>query len=253
MKYITLLYFACIVIVSCHPIKSTSFINDMQQDNIRGPAMRIITKTYMVNPKTNNNQLIQTIIDDVDRKGFLTQDSIVDIASKQVTKSLFIYNTGKLMAINTLLDGKKNGSEVYVYGSDGNLSALKNYDSTGKLVLYYTKIKLNSFGLLVSTCSYKANGEMIHYYENHYKGTQLVSGFMKNAMSNITYRFNTILNEAQDPIRFKEISTINGSPKSTILNYSYTRFDKHKNWVEQICYVDKKPFKITYRIISYYQ
>ena len=248
-----ILFFTCILVISCIQLISNSFINDLQQDNVKGPAMRIITKTYLVNTEKPSKKLTQIIIDDFNRKGFVVQDSIIDINNKQITRSLFIYNKGKLTQIRTWLNNNLNGTTVFDEDVEGKLEKMMDYNSTGKMVQYYSNIKLNRFGLLVSASSFDAHGKVMNYYENNYKGTQLIGGFTKNAKGAITYRFNNTLNEVLDPSSFKETYITDNLTKSNIYNIRYVKVDKLKNWTEQIYYVGKKPVKITQRIISYYE
>jgi len=215
--------------------------------------MKIITKTYLINTKTAARELTQTTITDFGRNGLVIQDSIIDVKSKQLTRSLYIYKSEKLKEIRTWLNGKQGESTLFEEDAEGNLKTIKDYDERGKLMQYYGKITLNRFGLLVSSSSFNANGKMINYFENHYKGTQLISGFTKNVKGTITYRFNTILNKAQDPSTFREFYIADNSTKSNTFNYSYNKLDSQKNWTEQICYADKKTFKINQRIILYYK
>jgi hypothetical protein len=242
----------CITLNGCHSTKNGSFINDLQQDNVKGLAKTIIAKTYLVNSETRVNTLIEKITDNFNRDGFVTQDSIIDVNKKQLTNSIFIYNNGRLKKIRTWLNGKQSGTSVFEESAEGYIIKVQDYDSQNRLVQYYSNIIQNSFGLLVSAYSFNVNGKMISYFENHYKGTQIISGFTKDAKGTMTYSFHTSLNEAQDPIIFSEDNIGRNSTKNT-LNYIYTKFDKQKNWTEQICYINKKPFKITQRIISYYK
>lgn len=253
MRCVFVVFWACITISGCHSTKSNSFINDLQQDNIKGLAKTIITKTYLVNSETRVNSLIEIITDNFNREGFVTHDSIVDVNNKQLTHSIFIYNKGRLKKIRTWLNGKQNGTTIFEENTEGHIIKFQDYDSQNKLVQYYSNIIQNRFGLLVSAYSFNANGKMISYFENHYKGTQLISGFTRDAKGIITYRFHTSLNEAQDPIIFTEDNIAGNSTKNNTLNYTYTEFDKQENWTEQVCYVNRKPFKIIQRIISYYK
>ena len=248
MRYVIIFCIAGII-VGCHSTKNNAFITDLQQDNVNGAAMKIITKTYLV--KNGVNELSQTIIDDFNRDGLVTQDSIID-TNKQLTLNKFIYEKGNLKEIQTFLDGKQNGTTAFEYDINGNLKSVKELDSDAKLTQYYNKITLNHFGLLTSTYSFDNKGKMTAYIENHYKGTQRIRGFTKNENSTTIYRFNISLNQMQDPISLQEYSNTDGITKSKKFTYSYGKLDSQKNWGEQITYVDKKPFQITRRVISYY-
>jgi antitoxin component YwqK of YwqJK toxin-antitoxin module len=252
MRHVMLLFLVCVSAISCDLNKEQSFINDLQQDNVKGPARKIITNIYLVNTKKGDKDLSQTIIDDFDRKGFVIRDSIIEISSKQVTLNLFRYKKGRLTEIQSLVNGKLSGITIFEE-DEGSLKRVKDYNSTGKLAQYYSNITLNHFGLLVSASSFDATGKVMSYYENNYKGMQLIGGFTKDARGIITYRFNTNLNDAQDPLSFKEVFVAGNSTKSNTFNYSYTKADRLNNWTEQICYVDRKPVKITQRIISYHK
>ena len=248
MRYIIIILLACITI-GCRSTENKGFVNDLQQDNVNGPAMKIITKTYLV--KNGAEQLTQIVIDDFNPDGFVTQDSIID-ANNQLTLNKFTYEKGDLKEIQTFLNGKKSGTSVCEYDINGKLKTLKELDPAGKLTQYYDIIKLNRFGLLVSTFSHNANGHVTGYVENHYKGTQRIGGFTKDEKSNIIYRFSITLNQAQDPTSLQEYTYTGNSTKSQKTTYGYIKLDSQKNWTQQICYVDKKPFQIIRRGISYY-
>ncbi len=247
MRYI-ILFLACIA-AGCLSTENKAFINDLQQDNVKGPAMKIITKTYLV--KNGAEQLTQIVIDDFNRDGLVTQDSIVDV-NNQLTLNKFIYEIGELKEIQTFLSNKKNGASIFEY-DNGKLKTFRELDSAGKLTQYYDKIKLNRFGLLASTFSYNANGQVTGYVENHYKGTQRIGGFTKDEKGNIIYRFSINLNQAQDPISLQEYTYTGNSIKIQRFTYSYSKLDNQKNWGEQITYIDKKPFQIIRRTIFYYK
>jgi hypothetical protein len=239
--------------IGCYQSKNKSFINDLQQDNIRGHAKRIITKIYFFNDLAAA-QLTQIVVDDIDQKGVLIQDSICDVAEKRVTQKRYIYNNKILVEIQTLVNGKKSEYTGFETDRDGNLITVKDYDATGMLKYCYKNITLNRFGLLVSAFNYKADGTIIGYSENQYKGTQLIDGFTKDDQGVIVYCFHAILNRSQDPLEFREVNITKNSTKSNTFNYTYTKFDCQRNWTEQMCYKHKKePFRLTQRFISYYR
>lgn len=251
MRTVISLLLGCIIIIGCKPGEKKAFINDLQQDNVKGPAKKIITKTYLV--KNGANQLTQTIIDDFNQAGLVTSDSIIDANNKQLTLNTFIYENENLKETRTFLNGKQNGSSVCEYDINGKLKTLKELDSAGKLIQYYDKIMLNRFGLLASAFSFNASGKMTAYIENHYKGTQRVGGFTNNEKGNKIYRFSIALNQAQDPISLQEYTYADNSTKIQKFTYSFRKLDSHKNWTEQICYIDNKPFQVIRRAIAYYK
>jgi hypothetical protein len=240
------------IITSCSNIKPIKYLTDLEQANINGPVMKLITETYQVDSSSKNINLESLTIEIFNELGNTITDTTKNFFEKNEVVNFLDFNkNGSLSSLSTFTNGKLQSKMLLQYNDDKCI-AINIFDSSNKLETFYGNISQTEYGLLSSLNSYDAKGKLIMSYENKYDSIYQVSAIAKDSNGIVASKVAIRLTDKKYPKNLDETTYSKGSVLRNYLSYRYEKWDSLGNWIEQRVYNEKgKNMQLIKRIFSF--
>jgi hypothetical protein len=254
MNLLLKLLFVICLLISCTRKQSIKYLTDLEQANIKGNVIKLVTETYNVDSLGQIGKLESFTIEIFDIHGNTITDTAKDFIEKTEIVEFLIFNkNGSLSSSSTYENGKKQSKMLLKY-NDSKCIVVEIYDSNDKIVSYYNNIQQTEFGLLLSMNSYDTNGKLTMSYANDYDSIYQISGTAKDSTGMLTSQVKIHLTDKKYPENMLEVNYFKDSTVKNYLSYKYETWDTKGNWIHQIIFNDNgKPIKKVKRIFSYQQ
>ncbi len=250
-----LLKFLCgiCLLVSCTRKLQIKYLTDLEQANIRGNVIKLVTETYNVDSLGQIGKLELVTIEIFDELGNTITDTTKDlIEGDEIVEFLIFNKNGSLSSSSTFENGKKQSKMILKYDSSGNCIAIEVYNSNDKLESYYENIQQNKFGLLLGMNCYDINGKLTVSYKNGYDSIYQISATAKDSIGILTSEVKIHLTSKKYPENMLEVAYFKDSTSKKYFSYKYESWDTAGNWIQQTIFNDnKKPIKMVKRIFTY--
>lgn len=230
---------------------------DLYLQNLNGRVQHLEVAPYKTDSTVKIGELDTccTEIHDFDEKGYSTKYSTRD--NKGTLKEEFSYtryDNGLLKEWVVMSGGKKKSSLSIQLNKDGNYDEAQNYDSTGKMDVYYTNITNNEFGHVTGWKSYKPDSTQKSTWSGVFDKNIWVSSTTTDSTGKVNGTYKAKNDEKGNIIEFTSTEVKKDSTTNKMFTYKYDSFDDQGNWTQQTEYDEKgKPTKIVKRTIVYYK
>lgn len=275
MKKLTMLLIITLSLVNCKNPKA-EIKNNLISQKINGNVKTITESGYDAIEKFGEVEK-STPEKDKTITHFNPQGNITEeIAFSNVRK--YKYNKiGKLIEIKEYNKGKCFSKDTYEYDKKGNLVLKNNYFGPNEQFSYRYIYKYDEKDNLLKMSTYDPDGSLNSYWMfNHDNAGNVIGLKTYDSNSNIggiiSYRYDEN-NNRTEVAEFDKDSTVlrhgnyteydnhNNSIKDSSysvyseyanLSYYEYKYDKNNNWTERIHFKDNKAYKVTERVIEYY-
>jgi len=237
---------------SCSENESIRYLTDLEQDNINGPVIRLVTETYQVDSLGQTGNLESVTIEIFNKLGYTITDSTKNLMPANEVVNFLEYNrNGSLSSVITFENGKKQSSMSLRYNGD-RCTLINMYDVNAKLQGYYDNISQTKRGLLLSVNSYDSTGSLVMSFVNEYDSIYQTRATAKDRTGTVKSDIIIHLTENKQQKDVLEVSYFKDSSTQKHLFYNYDKWDSVGNWIQQTVFDDdKKPIKIVNRIFWY--
>jgi hypothetical protein len=238
--------------ISCSNNQSIKYLTDLEQANIRGHVMKLITETYQVDSLSLNMSLESLTIEVYNDLGNTISDTTKNFSEKnEVVNFLYFNNNGSLSSLSTFENGKLQSKMLLKYNDD-KCMLVSIFDSNNKLKTSYRNISQTKYGLLSSLNSYDAKGKLIMSYVNEYDGICQISAIAKDSNGIIVSKVAIRLTDKKYPENIIETTYTKDSVFKNYRSYKYEKWDSAGNWIEQKVYDEKgRNIRLIKRAFSY--
>lgn len=248
LKFISTL----LLFTSCSGNKAIKYLNDLEQANIKGNVIKLITETYEID---NIGQIIKPeseTIEIFDEPGHTVTDTTRNFAEKNQTVNFLKFNiNGSLSSLSTFGNGKKQSEMLLKYDNDKCIS-MNIYDANYKLESYYKNIRQTKYGLLQSVDSYNANDKFLMSYANEYDSIYQIKAMAKDSSGMLKSEVNIHLTDRKYEENVIEVTYFKDSTDRKSLFYQYEKWDSAGNWIKKTVLDEKgNMIKTVKRIFSY--
>ncbi len=211
--------------------------NDLFFGNLKGNIEKVEESPYLldltgkvISPDSCCKSIIQ-----YDNKGYKISSSGVDIDGHEKNRQNYTsrFSNGIAREITYIENGKVTSILSGTLTETGGYGDTRIYDSSGKLVSYYSDIVANEFDRIISMKDFKPDSTLQRVIVNNYKKNIWIGGFIKDSSGKEVYSILLKLNEKSDPIEQIEIVLHNDLADTTIRRYAYDRYDDHDNWIQR--------------------
>jgi hypothetical protein len=252
MKCVLNLVCICYLLASCSENQSIKYLTDLQQANIKGHVVRLVTETYEVDSVGQIGNLESLTTEIFNKPGYTITDTTRNLsADDQVVNFLFYNGNGSLSSLQTYKNGKKQSGMSLKY-DDERCKLINVYDSNDKLQGYYDNISQTKHGLVLSLNSHDSTGRFIMSFVNEYDSIFQISATEKDSAGIIKSRVKIYLTDKKYRKEVLELSYLKDSTVQEHLFYKYDRWDSAGNWIQQTVLDDKKrPIKLVKRFFQY--
>jgi hypothetical protein len=239
-------------LVSCSGNQSIKYLTDLEQANIKGHVIKLITETYKIDSLGDIGKLETRVIEIFNHLGYTVTDTAKDFIENNEVVNFLKYNqNGSLSALSTFENGKKQSKMLLKYDGD-QCKVIQLYDSNDKLESYYDNILQNKYGLLLKLNSYDASGRFITSFTNEYDSIYQIRATAKDSSGTPTSDVKIALNNKKYQENMLEISYVKGAVAQKYFSYKYQVSDRAGNWVQQSVFDDNgKAIKIVRRFFTY--
>jgi hypothetical protein len=259
MRKLILFPLMALAMAACNEKKSAPSgpisVTDLAQDRMKGNVTQVETDTYLVDSATGKmGKLDEKEITVYDDKGYVktyTKKNGKDSLLSEMTLTLDANGFVTKQVTNNGKGKLKTKVEITV-DSAGKVSSAKRYDSTDKMVAYYTDITQNKYLLLTGAKEYHQDSTLKQTFINDYDSIYYVGGTGIDSVGKPNYTGKVKLDDKKNEIAFDETTVEKGVSKTTTVTYKYDTWDDKGNWTKQTTLNEKgKPTKIKQRIITY--
>lgn len=232
--------------------------NDLFFANLKGNIEKVEESAYILDPTgkvISPDSCCKTMIQ-FDNKGYRISNSSVDIDGHEKSRQNYIsrFSNGIVKEITFTENGKLTSILSGTLNKKGGYGDTQIYDSSGKLVSYYTDIIANEFDRIISMKNFKPDSSFQQVIVNNYNKNIWTGGFIKDSSGKEIFSTLIKLNEKNDPIEQVQIMFNNGLPDTTITRYAYDTYDDHDNWIQRTEKDEKRNvLKLIKRQIKYKQ
>lgn len=232
--------------------------NDLFFANLKGNIEKVEESAYILdsNGKVISPDSCCKSIIQFDNKGYRISNSSVDIDGHEKSRQNYIsrFSNGVVREITFTENGKLTGILSGTLNKKGGYGDTQIYDSSGKLVSYYTDIIANEFNRIISMKKFKPDSTFQQVIINNYNKNIWTGGFIKDSSGKEIFSTLIKLNEKNDPIEQVQITFNNGMPDTTITKFTYETYDDHDNWIQRNEKDEKRNvLKLIKRQIKYIQ
>jgi hypothetical protein len=249
-----LLRIFCILfpLISCSGNQSIKYLTDLEQANIKGHAIKLITETYKIDSLGNIEKLESSVIEIFNNPGYTVTDTAKDFIENNEVVNFLNYNqNGSLSSSSTIENGKKQSKMLLKYDGDKCIF-IQNFDSNDKLESYYENISQNKHGLLLKLNSYDASGRFAMSFINEYDSIYQIRATAKDSSGTLTSEVKIALTDKKYEENILEVSYFKDSVAQKYLSYKYQIWDTAGNWIQQSVFDNKgKAIKIVRRFFTY--
>lgn len=232
--------------------------NDLFFANLKGNIEKVEESAYILDPTgkvISPDSCCKSIIL-FDNKGYRISNSSVDIDGHEKSRQNYIsrFSNGIVKEITFIENGKLTSILSGTLNKKGGYGDTQIYDSSGKLISYYTDIIANEFNRIISMKNFKPDSTFQQVIVNNYNKNIWTGGFIKDSSGKEIISTLIKLNEKSDPIEQVQITFNNGLPDTTITRYAYDTYDEHDNWIQRTEKDEKRNvLKLIKRQIKYKQ
>ena len=143
LKFVGISY----LLASCVGDQSIKYLTDLEQANIKGQVIRLVTETYGVDSPGQTGKLLSVTTEVFNKLGYTITDSTMDLMANNEIVNFLDYNgDGSLSSMVTFENGKKQSRMSLSYDG-GRCMIINMYDSNDKLQGYYDNILQTENGL----------------------------------------------------------------------------------------------------------
>lgn len=248
LKFVfTLFFFA-----SCSDNTTIKYLNDLEQVNIKGRVIKLITETYEIDTISQVVKPESETIEIFDEHGYTITDSTRNFAEKNEIVNFLKFNlNGSLSSLSTFENGKKQSEMLLKYDNDKCIS-MNVYDAADKLESYYKNIRQTKDGLLLSADSYDANGKFLMSFANEYDSIYQIKAIAKDSADVLKSEVNIHLTDKKYEENVIEVTYLKDSADRKSLFYQYEKWDSAGNWIKKTILDEKgNAIKTVKRIFSY--
>ena len=259
MKKIMPVLFLGLVLFSCNNKKETTAIknNDWTSQHLKGNVKSWEETTYTPDStgKIGEMDSCCVVTQVFDEKGYNTGVQSKDSKGTLKYESTYTrYEDGQMKDIVNMADGKKTGTFSITIDKDGKYNGAKNYDSTGKLISFYTDLTEDEYGAVTSGMEHNADSTAKTSFTAVYDKGYQISSTGKDSSGKTTFVSKTELDDKGDMVKMTTNNTIKDSTTTTVTTYKYDSYDDAGNWTQRTSYNDKgKATKVTKRALTYYK
>ncbi len=230
--------------------------NDLFFDNFKGPVQSVKTIPYTVNENGQVGAVDSCCVSllEYDNKGYRTLALDQDPRSKEMDGQVYSkrFGNGKVKEIQFRMNGKLVSTLLGTVDKKGNYGHSKVVDSSGKLLSYYTEVKVNEYGKIVSMKQISTDSILQRTIVNIYDKHIWIGGVIKDSSGREVYSTDIKLNKSMNPTRLVVTRETGGISSVIITTYEYDFFDEHGNWIQRRELNDKGQIrKIVKREIHY--
>jgi hypothetical protein len=232
--------------------------NDLFFDNLKGNIEKVEESAYILDPTgkvISPDSCCKSIIE-YDNRGYRIINSNVDIDGHEKNRQNYTsrFSNGMVKEITFTENGKLTSILSGTLNKKGSYGDTQIYDSSGKLVSYYTDIITNEFNKIISMKNFKPDSTLRQVIVNNYSKNIWIGGFIKDSSGKEIISTLIELNEKSDPIEQVQIMLNNGLPNTTTTRYAYNTYDDHDNWIQRTEMDEKRNVrKLIKRQIKYKQ
>lgn len=236
-KYIVIL-FAAFAILCCNEKRESSYIhNDLFVDNLKDNIENVEETSYTTDSTGTiiSEDSCCVSITEYDANGFRTRQIKKDIYGNEREGQVYFnrYKNGMVKELRSTRNGKLINIISGTLNKNCNYGDANVYDSTGKLIFYYSDVHVNGYGKIISMKSFKPNGSLQQIIVNKYNKQIWVGGYIKDRSGKDVFSITIKLNEKMNPLETKQTVFTNGVATKTITRYKYSIYDTHGNWVQR--------------------
>ena len=223
----------------CHQQKKTLIApNDLFFANLKGNIEKVEETSYGLDSTGREmppDSCCRSIIL-YDDKGFRISHSNVDIDGNERTSQQYTgrFSNGLVKEIRFSENGKLTSLLSGTLNKKGSHGDTHIYDSSGKLLSYYTEIEVNEFDRIISMKNFNPDSTLQQVVVNHYSGNIWTGGYVADNTGKQILSTLIKLNEKMNPVEQVQIMFHNSLPDTTITKYIYSPYDNHENWIQRI-------------------
>jgi len=250
-----------VAVISCHESKQTVAKNsDWLSDNLSGKVQQLTDSTFKTDStgKVTGLDSCCVVTSNYDMRGYYTTYVSVNKAGTDKEEGIYTHDSGGLYTGQKLLKNGRIMSTQTVENKNGVYSGAQDFDSTNKMVAYYTDITTNDYARVTGFKQFKPDSTLkstmkFHYDDQFFKD----QSFMDSSGKEIsTYAVtlddkNNVVESTSKEI--KKVAAKKDSTVTTVTRYRYDAYDSTGNWTQRTEMNEKgKPVNIVKRTIIYY-
>lgn len=239
-----------------HKKKRSIAHSDLFFANLRGNIENVVETAYKLDSigKVIAPDSCCTSIILYDIKGYKISSSNIAIDGNEKNSLNYTsrFSNGLVKEIRSTENGKLTSILSGTLNEKGSYGDTQIYDSSGKLISYYTDIIVNEFDRIISMKNFKPDSTLQQVVVNNYNRNIWTGGFIKDNTGKQIFSTLIKLNEKMEPVEQVEIMLKDGLPDTTITKYIYNTHDAHGNWIQRINLDEKSNIrKLIKRQINY--
>lgn len=261
MRRSFILFAAGLFIIACNnessePEKAMQ-VSDLATESLSGSIESYEETPYKVDSEGKMGDIDSCCIGfaHIDKNGNYTKWTEKDNKGKVTGETVYErFDNGMWKGSKDSKEGKPSGSTDTKIDSAGKYILAEEFDSTGKLSMYYTNIGQNDYGEVTGWKQFDKDSVFRQEGESKYDSILQTSFVMKDSLGNIkstnAYKYND-----KGELTARIITTVTKDSTTTkTTTYSYDAHDDMGNWTQRTEYDDKgKPVKILKRTYTYYK
>jgi hypothetical protein len=230
--------------------ESKVMISDLVAENLKGDVQAVEESPYKTDSTGKPGEMDSCCIDwweyyiksaSKDSKGTVKEESTSERYPGGLWKNQKTMKGGKLSSsFETQLDDK----EQYTGG--------QLFDSTGKLVYYYTDIKRNEFGQVFAWKQYDKDSVFRQEGDGVYEKNLQMEATTKDSLGKVKSVTKYKYNDKGEQTESTNTSTVKDSTTTKVTKYTYDAHDEQGNWTQRTTWDDKgKATKVLKRTYTY--
>lgn len=229
--------------------------NEIAAEMLKGDIASYVETTYKTDSTGKIGEMDSCCIADVsiDENGNYTGWIEKDLKGTITNNYTYTrYDDGLFKGYkNTKSGTSAEGLETQV-NDKGEYTGAQEFDSTGKLVFYYTNVTANEYGQVTGWKQYDKDSVFRQQGEGKYDKTLQSSFVMKDSVGNVKSSYAYKYNDKGEQIENSNTTITKDSTTTKVTKYSYETHDDMDNWTQRTEWDDKgKAVKIIKRVYTY--
>ncbi len=227
-----------LILITCNQRKKPPYkYNDLFFDNLKGNVEKVEEISYKLDTTTKIISLdscCKSIIN-YDYKGFRIRYSNVEINGREKNAQAYTsrFPNGMVKELKFIENGKLISILSGTLNRKGSYGDSQIYDSSGKLLSFYSEILVNKFGKIILMKNFKPDSTLQKTVVNNYSNNIWVGGYIKDSSGKKIFSTIIRLNEKNDELEMVQSKATNGSRDTTIIKYVYGAYDNNGNWIQR--------------------